>query len=335
MGPIMADLAGTELTDLDRALLDCSSLGGLILFTRNFDNVSQLIQLIESVRARRPELLLAVDHEGGRVQRFHGEFTRLPSPGHLLRHADGALSQAAEWAAEMGWLMAAELRAVDIDFSFAPVMDLDICSDVIGLRAFSADPDAVTSLAQAYIEGMAEAGMASVGKHFPGHGSVKADSHFEAPVDPRPLAQLEALDLVPFRALSGQLDGVMPGHVSYPEIDSQPAGYSRIWLQQILRESMAFDGVIFSDDLGMTGAATAGDLAQRAQQALAAGCDIALICNQGAEALKVAQSMSAWSSVPESVQGLAGRPALTGRELRDLPRWRQAVELAEVLSQPC
>ncbi len=332
MGPVMADLIGTELTETDRALLACPSLGGLIFFARNYENPEQLQALIAQIRACRPELLLSVDHEGGRVQRFVDGFTALPPAGALLPAAKGDLAQACRWAREMGWLMAAELRAFDLDFSFAPVLDLDGCSEVIGWRAFAPDPDRVIALAGAYLEGMAEAGMACVGKHFPGHGSVQADSHVAAPVDARSLEALER-DMAPFRALAPRLQAIMPAHVTYPAVDHRPAGFSPVWIQTILRQQMHFPGVVFSDDLGMAGAAGAGAMDARARAALAAGCDIALICNQTELAIEVAQQLSPWPSVPTSVVALRGGLQPEPASLRRSPRWQAAAALAKTLSE--
>ncbi|GAA4890483.1 beta-N-acetylhexosaminidase [Ferrimonas pelagia] len=328
MGPVMADLLGPVLTETDRALLDCSSLGGLIFFSRNFTDVDQLQALVHAVRALRPELLLCVDHEGGRVQRFRDGFTPLPAAGALLQRAEGDVALATRWAREMGWLMAAELRAMDIDFSFAPVLDRNGCSDVIGLRAFAEQPEQIIALAGAYIDGMAEAGMACVGKHFPGHGSVKADSHVAAPIDPRPLAQIQADDLPPFIGLADKLDAIMPAHVTYPQVDSRPAGYSPVWIQQILRQQMQYRGVVFSDDLGMAGAAVVGDMLARTQAALDAGCDIALICNQTEAAIEVAKQIAPWPTVPAPIQALRGQPGSDRVTLRDSERWQKAQQLA-------
>ncbi|MBY5993858.1 beta-N-acetylhexosaminidase [Ferrimonas balearica] len=331
MGPLMADLVGLELTELDRALLDCDSVGGLILFSRNFAHLDQLSELVAAVRARRPELLLAVDHEGGRVQRFREGFTLLPAVAQLERAAEGDQSQAQAWAEQLGWLMASELRAFDIDFSFAPVLDLNGISQVIGERAFGATPESVTALAGAYIDGMHRAGMACVGKHFPGHGSVEADSHLAAPVDSRPMAAIEAQDLRPFVALKAQLEAVMPAHVTYPAVDDRPAGYSEVWLKGVLRERLGYSGLIFSDDLGMAGAAGAGNYLKRVHAALTAGCDIALICNQGEAALAVAQVLAPWPEVPTRVSAMRGRPAPDWASLRASLEWQQAAALAERL----
>lgn len=284
---LMLDLEGVALSTEERDLLAHPAVGGLILFRRNYEEPDQLYELVQQVRAARPEILIAVDQEGGRVQRFITEFTRLPPMATLgcyyRRHPTGALQS----ADLLGELMADELRAYDIDISFAPVLDLDYgTSTVIGDRSFNADPQAVVALAGAFMDGMARAGMAATGKHFPGHGHVAADSHLELPDDPRDRDALNA-DLAPFRALAPRLDGIMPAHVRYSAIDPQPAGFSRYWLGQVLRGECGYRGVIFSDDLGMAGAAEVGGFEQRAEAALEAGCDMVLACNDRAGAIKV------------------------------------------------
>jgi len=280
-GVLMLDIEGTELSPAEAKLLESPQVGGLILFSRNYENPQQLSALMRSIRKLRPDLLVAVDQEGGRVQRFRTGFTPLPPMavlGHLWQ--EDAL-HAVACAHELGWLMATELRQYDIDLSFAPVLDLDWGqSSVIGDRAFGADPEVVTRLAGGVMAGMHEAGMAATGKQFPGHGWVKADSHIERPVDERSLEAIEEQDLRPFAALICRgLDAVMPAHVVYSRVCSAPAGFSRFWLQQVLRQKLRFDGVIFSDDLSMEGASQAGSYADRCDQALAAGCDMVLVCN--------------------------------------------------------
>jgi beta-N-acetylhexosaminidase len=294
LGPVMIDVAGQELAAEEKDLLRHPSVGGVILFARNFGSPEQLIELTRAIRAlRRPELLIAVDHEGGRVQRFKEGFTPIPPMRDLGRRWERSPVRAESLAEAAGYVIATELRAHGVDFSFAPVLDVDFgASGVIGDRAFSGDPAAITALAGALIAGMAAGGAASVGKHFPGHGHVSADSHVAVPVDERALAEIEATDLVPYRGLvSRGLNGVMPAHVIYPKVDARPAGFSRIWLTQILRERLGFDGMIFSDDLSMEGASVAGGIADRARAALDAGCDMVLVCNAPESAAKLLDEM--------------------------------------------
>ncbi|HVK99780.1 MAG TPA: beta-N-acetylhexosaminidase, partial [Dongiaceae bacterium] len=260
----------------------------VILFARNIQQPEQVRELIASVRAVRPELILAVDQEGGRVQRIKQGVTLLPPLARLGERFDvdptAAIGNAREW----GWLMASEMLALGFDISFAPVLDLNVGrSSVIGSRSFHGDPAIVVVLAEAYIGGMHEAGMAATGKHFPGHGWVEADSHHAIPVDERPWSAIAGCDLQPFAQLAGQLDAIMPAHVIYPQVDPNPAGFSRYWLQTLLRAELQFDGVIFSDDLTMEGASVAGDYGQRARAALDAGCDMVLVCNNPAGAQAV------------------------------------------------
>lgn len=277
MGPLMLDVQGFELDAEDIEVLQHPTVGGVILFTRNYHDRSQLTALVKAMRqAANKPLLIGVDHEGGRVQRFRDGFTRIPAMGKLNQDPEKL-----ELAKQCGWMMAAELLAVDIDLSFAPVLDLDRGSNVIGDRSFNAESETVIELASAFIAGMHEAGMKATGKHFPGHGSVVADSHLESPVDHRSWEEIENQDLVPFKTLIEQakVDAVMPAHVIYQMVDSKPAGFSPFWLQKILRQKLGFKGVIFSDDLTMEGAAVAGNYPERALAALNAGCDMLLACN--------------------------------------------------------
>ncbi len=278
----MLGVEALELTAADRDRVAHPLAGGVILFARNYAEPAQLSALTASIRAlREPALPIAVDHEGGRVQRFRAGFTAIPPMRSLGESWDGDVARAAREAESLGATIAAELGAHGIDFSFTPVLDLDWGgSTVIGDRALHRNPNAVAFLAAALCRGLRAQGMASVGKHFPGHGYVAADSHHEVPVDDRTMRAIGESDLVPFAALvKAGLDGVMPAHVVYPQVDAQPAGYSRIWLQDVLRGRLGFDGMIFSDDLEMAGAHGAGDIVARADAAVAAGCDVVLLCN--------------------------------------------------------
>jgi beta-N-acetylhexosaminidase len=306
-GPVMLDIAGIELTAEDRERLTHPSVGGVILFARNYVSPRQLSLLTDAILALRdPQLLIAVDHEGGRVQRFRDGFTELPPMRTLGQRWDHDPLAAALEAERCGRVMASELAAHGVDFSFTPVLDLDHGQNsVIGDRAFHRDPDAVGELAGALCRGLRAGGMAAVGKHFPGHGFVSADSHTETPVDDRVLALLEKDDLMPFGALiGGGLEGIMPAHVVYPAVDPRPAGFSDVWLRTILRKRMGFDGMIFSDDLSMAGAGSAGDVVARADIAVAAGCDMVLLCNDQPAADLL---LSRWQPAPN--RDLARRAA--------------------------
>lgn len=287
LGVVMLDLSGATVSPEDRDRLEHPLTGGVILFSRNFETRRQIEELVATIHAlRTPPLLVAVDHEGGRVQRFRDGFTVLPAARRLGLRYDHSAEEACTAARSAGRVMAAELRAIGIDFSFAPVLDIDRgVSEVIGDRAFHHNPDAVVELAGAYIQGMNHSGMAAVGKHYPGHGSVAADSHTAAPVDERPYEEIAAADLAPFARLSAGLGGIMPAHVVYSACDPLPAGFSTFWMREVLRKRLSFDGAVFSDDLSMAGAAVLGDMPERAEAALAVGCDLILICNdsRGAE----------------------------------------------------
>jgi beta-N-acetylhexosaminidase len=276
-GPMMIDIQGLALSDLDRDRLSHPLVGGLILFARNYESREQLARLTAEVHAlRRPQLLIAIDHEGGRVQRCRQGFTRLPAMRRLGDLWERDRAQAISAARAIGFVLAAELRACGVDLSFTPVLDLDWGkSAVIGDRAFHGDPQVVTALAGALIEGLREAGMSACGKHFPGHGWADADSHVALPVDPRTLAEL-APDIEPYRHL--KLDAVMPAHVVYSSIDEKTACFSEYW-HSFLRNDLKFDGVVFSDDLSMEGASVAGGIEDRARAAWSAGCDMLLVCN--------------------------------------------------------
>lgn len=311
-GPVMVDIAGFSLTDAERERLRHPLVGAVILFRRNFQSPAQLRALTAEIHAlRTPALIIAVDHEGGRVQRFIEGFTRLPSMRTLGELWADSPEHARHTAQAVGEVLAAELRACGVDLSFTPVLDLDWsrCA-VIGNRAFHRDPDVVSELALALQAGLARGGMPACGKHFPGHGWVEGDSHHVIPLDERPLAALERDDLRPFaRLASAGMAAVMPAHVVYPAVDAQPAGFSRRWLQDILRGQLQFAGVIFSDDLCMEGAAAAGDITARAQAAFAAGCDMALVCNRPdlADQLLATLDFTAPAELLARLDGMAGQ----------------------------
>lgn len=281
LGPLVIGLPGPRLTPADRELLLEPAIGGVILFERNFEDATQLATLCADIHAlREPRLLIAVDQEGGRVQRLRPGFTPLPPAAAYGRAYDRDAAHGLALARSGGLVMAAELVALGLDLSFAPVLDLDYgVSDIIGARAFHAEAEIAAALAGAFMAGMADAGMAACGKHFPGHGAVAADTHLTQVVDNRPRDAIET-DLLPYQRLFARgLESVMMAHVLFPAVDDQPAGFSRRWVQDILRGELGFDGAVFSDDLGMAGAAGAGDFAARTLRALDAGCDYVLICN--------------------------------------------------------
>lgn len=299
MRPVILDVIGYELNAQEKEVLAHPLVAGVILFTRNFYDVKQLKELVAQIRLyARKEIVIAVDHEGGRVQRFRDGFTVLPAAGDLLKHS--SLEEAKQLAFSSAWIMASELIACDIDFSFAPVVDINGISDVIGSRAFAETPSQVTELTTAYIRGMQAVGMASTGKHFPGHGSVKADSHVALPIDSRSQSEIFASDILPFKSLieKNLLTAVMPSHVVYDQCDTQPAGFSDYWLQKVLRKQLGFTGIIISDDLSMHGASFVGNHMSRAMSALNAGCDLILACNDSDAAISILDGLS----IPEKQQ---------------------------------
>lgn len=308
-GPVMVDVDGFSLTDHERQRLQHPLVGGVILFARNFSDRNQLTALCREIHAARVEpLLIAVDHEGGRVQRFRTDgFTPIPAMRSLGKLWDTDPQQALRAASDAGYVLASELRACGVDLSFTPVLDLDYGpSQVIGDRSFHADPQAVTALARGLIQGLSIAGMAACGKHFPGHGAVAADSHHAIPIDERSRDEIVDVDAAPYHWLGDLvLPSVMPAHVIYPEVDAQPAGFSTVWIQQILRGIMGYDGVVFSDDLTMEGATVAGDILARAQAALHAGCDMVLVCNRPDMADDLLARLHVTSNA-ESVQRIQG-----------------------------
>ena len=334
LGPLMVDIAGTELTPEDIDVLRHPLVGSVILFARNYRNLQQITALCGAIRAlRTPHLLIAVDQEGGRVQRFRDGFTRLPAVRLLGRRFDADRREGLKAAHSVGWLMAAELRSVGVDFSLAPCVDLDYgLSEVIGDRSFHSDPDAAGALAAAYLAGMREAGMAAVAKHFPGHGAVAADSHVALPVDRRELADMEP-DLPPYRLHNdNQLSGVMAAHVEYPAVDTSPASFSKRWVGEILRGSLGFHGCVFTDDLSMAGAAVFGSPPQRVRRAAEAGCDVLMICNDRPAVLAVLRSVEPEISTPASQARLV-RMRARGEPPLDLAAdGRRAEALATIAS---
>lgn len=279
LGPVFAGFDGTELSREASRLLRHPAVGGVVLFTRNFKDRPQLRALIDEIRSlRSPRLVIAVDQEGGRVQRFRDGFTALPPLGQIGQAYERSLESGRSLAYRHGWVMATEMLDLGIDLSFAPVLDLDRGSEVIGDRSLGRTTQAVVDLGRHYVLGMHDAGMCATGKHFPGHGSVRADSHVEDVCDDRVMADIQASDLEPFRALAPELDAIMIAHVVYPRVDGLPAGYSRTWLRNCLRAQLDYEGLILSDDIGMHAARTAGSLPERAGAALSAGCDVILAC---------------------------------------------------------
>lgn len=304
-GPVVIDLPGRRLDAADRRRLAHPLVGGVVLFDRNIESREQVAGLVAAMRRIRPGLLVCIDQEGGRVQRLVEGFTRIPPMAGLGRAWERDPIAASRQATAIGRTIGSELRAVGIDLSFAPVLDLDHgrC-EVIGDRALHRDPRVVTLLARAIVHGMLLAGMGNCGKHFPGHGHVGGDSHHELPVDRRSLRRLLAEDAAPYGWMGETLLAVMPAHVAYPRIDALPAGFSRIWLQDILRGQLGFDGLVFSDDLTMAGAAVMGDIVERAHAAIAAGCDMILVCHDRAQADRVLANLE-WRPDPAFGRRLA------------------------------
>lgn len=354
--PVIIDVAGLGLNDEDRRRLAHPLVGGMILFGRNWKDREQLAALCAEVKAVRPDLLIAVDHEGGRVQRFRTDgFTHLPPMrrfGEMWTAKEArpgaSAMQAMSAATAAGYVLGAELRACGVDFSFTPVLDLDFgASSVIGDRSFHRDPRIATMLARCLMQGLLQAGVANCGKHFPGHGYVKADSHLEIPVDERGLEEILADDAIPYEWLGSTLTSVMPAHVIYSEVDSLPAGFSRRWLQDILREQLQFQGAIFSDDLSMEGARKIEGrpvtFTEGAIAALNAGCDMVLLCNESVnspggksidellDGLEEAQRRGEWQASEMSEHRrlalLPCGPAITWDALMTEPRYMQALSL--------
>ncbi len=338
LGNVMIGISGKQLQPHEREWLLHPLIAGVILFSRNYESPQQLMALTEEIHAlRHPRLLIAVDHEGGRVQRFRDGFTRLPSMRVLgmLYKQDAEL--ALKRAHQLGWVLATELLACGVDFSFAPVLDLDYGeSRVIGDRAFSGDPIVVGQLALQVSLGMREAGMASVVKHFPGHGYVQADTHETVAMDERSWPQIQLNDLQPFLKLIARgVEAVMPAHVRYLQIDDLPVGFSARWLQTILRQDCHFDGVIISDDLGMQAAAYYGNTAERVTLALNAGCDLALVCNE-LEQIPAVLAQCHWHQRPLTqarLMRMHGRAQIAYRHLHQEPIWQGAVKQMALLNE--
>lgn len=291
IGQLMLDVEGTSLTSADKDLLVQPEVGGIILFKRNVESPSQVRELTDSIRSVNPHLLIAVDQEGGRVARFRDGFSPLPAMGKLGELFDNNPISALELAFDSGYLMASEVLAVGVDFSFAPVMDVNGVSRVIGDRAFHPHPTAITALSAEFMRGMKAAGMATTGKHFPGHGSVAPDSHVDDAVDTRSYDEIYQHDMQPFIKNFPLLDALMPAHVIFDQIDDKPAGFSEVWLQAIIRNKLGFDGVLFSDDLSMKAAHVAGDAGKRLKAALSAGCDMGLVCNDRDSAIVALEAL--------------------------------------------
>lgn len=339
LGPLMVDLCSDCISAQEKELLASPQVGGVILFSRNFTSVEQLIVVVKEIHEiRHPRLLIAIDQEGGRVQRLREGFTQLPAVSLLGAIYDSEPKRASELATVSGWLMAAELRSIGIDFSFAPILDLNYgVSQVIGDRAFHKDPEIVAKLAASYVHGMRNAGMQAVGKHFPGHGAVTADSHIDLPTDDRDFQDIAMQDLVPFQRMINQgLAGLMTAHVIYEKVDAEIATFSKLWIQDVLRKQMEFNGVIFSDDLSMKAAHCNKDSSEdyllRTQKALTAGCDMALICNSSENACLVAEQLEDYNNPVSQIRLTrmhGGKEPQSYQELKNSKQWQQAVTQVE------
>jgi beta-N-acetylhexosaminidase len=335
LGPVMLDVVGASLTDEDIRRIAHPLTCGVILFKRNYTDRAQLVALTQAIKNVRDDILIAVDHEGGRVQRFRTDgFTVLPAMRQLGLLWDKDVLQATKVATALGFVLAAELRACGVDLSFTPVLDLDYGeSSVIGDRSFHRDPRVVTMLAKSVNHGLALAGMANCGKHFPGHGFVKADSHVAIPVDERSYDEVMAEDGAPYDWLGMSLTAVMPAHVIYPKFDASPAGFSKKWLT-VLRQKIGFQGVIFSDDLSMQGATVAGSALDAAKAALSAGCDVALICNSPDKADQILSGLNVTidaASAQRIATLLPTAPALSWQALQEDARYLAARELVQTI----
>lgn len=338
LGPLMIDIDGLALTAEDREVLCHPLVGGVILFTRNFESIEQLAALIADIHAlRSPRLIVAVDHEGGRVQRFRTGFTVLPPAAIYGKHFERDRTAALAGAEQGGWLMASECLSLGIDISFAPILDLDLgVSSIIGDRAFHRSIEGVTQLAGAWMRGMKRAGMAATGKHFPGHGGIAADSHLELPVDERDYVELRQRDMVPFeRLIANKLAAIMMAHVVYPRFDSLPASFSPRWIRGELRDGLGFQGAVFCDDLTMEGAAGIGDYVARARQALDAGCDMLPVCNKREGVVQILDGLGEHEDPVAQLRlvRLHGRANYNLAELQGRPEWRSACNAVAALEK--
>lgn len=335
-GPVLIGIPGEELDSASRSFLRHPAVGGVVLFARNFSNREQLLRLVADIHeCSDPRPLVCIDQEGGRVQRLAGEgFTCLPPLTVLGKLHEADPVKALDMAYRHGRVMAMEMLVCGIDLSFAPVLDLDRGSHVIGDRSLSADPSVVAELGRSYLAGMHDAGMKTTGKHFPGHGSVEADSHVDDVTDARSMDEIRNSDLLPFAQLMPALDALMIAHVVYPQVDSLPAGYSRAWLQDILRGELDYRGVIISDDLGMHAAKAAGGVSERAESCLEAGCDLVLVCGPEDVEKLLAGRTEGFGDARSAIERLYGK-ATVGREelaavkregIREWEHWRLSLE---------
>ncbi len=334
LGPLMLDVAGTSLSSEDREVLHHPLVGGVILFARNYESPGQVTELIKNIHAlRKTPLLVAVDQEGGRVQRFKDGFTRLPPVADLgiIYNKDRKLAR--QLAEQTGWINAAELREVGADLSFAPVLDLDFSvSSVIGDRAFHRSPEVVADLAHSYMRGMDQAGMAAVGKHFPGHGAIAADSHETISIDERRYSDIRNEDMLAFeRMIHFGMPAIMIAHIIYSQCHDQPAGFSGFWLKEVLRKELDFQGAIFSDDLSMKGAAGLGGIVDRADACMQAGCDMFLVCNDREAAVEVIDGLKPEVNPASNSRllRLQGRDLLGPEPVRESQHWHQAAKAVE------
>ena len=326
-GRLMVDLQGTHLLSNDIELLKNTHVGGVILFARNMESREQLIDLVTAIRDVSPHILIAVDQEGGRVQRFKNQFTRIPAMQVLGDVVNQNQDFSLSLLKDAGWLMASEILACGLDISFAPVLDVDRnTSIIIGDRAFSDQPNLVVNMAKAFIDGMSEAGMVATGKHFPGHGGIAEDSHLEAPVDHRTMTELAQRDLLPFTQLGKHLGGIMTAHITFPKVDQQSVGFSQYWIQQILRKQLNFQGIVFSDDLTMKGADLAGGFREKAKLALEAGCDMILVCNAPdgvQEVLEYMQDVNIDGC--SKIMQMRAKKSVSWQQLTEQPRYKEVV----------